>query len=209
MPSWGGMEICLVWVLFADLFMLSVLDACACWAVMVSSGESDWGFSEIAGLFFIQVSRVILCHRSQDFLESIRYRYPMGTFWCGICLVLSACCNISIWRSTFSPFFVILSFGVLPCFFLFRHLHRMEASFQSDLSAVVPVVLLGFGSMASHTVLDIHPWRRLSQHMSSCCVVLGCENGVWASSVSPPSSLMARVMMAAHFGPVVLHFLVS
>jgi hypothetical protein len=74
---------------------------------------------------------------------------------------------------------------------------------------VVPVVMLGFGSMASHTVLEIRPCRRLSHPMLCCCVVLGCENGVWSSFVSPPSSLMARVTMAAHLGPVVLHFLVS
>jgi hypothetical protein len=94
-------------------------------------------------------------------------------------------------------------------FFLFWHLHRKEASFQNDLSAVVPVVMLGFGSMASHPFLEIHPCRRLSHPMLCCCVMLGCDNGVWASFVSPPSSLMARVTMAAHFGRVVLHFLVS
>jgi hypothetical protein len=84
--------------------MLSVLDACDCWALMVSSGESDCADSEITGLCFVQVSRVILCHRSQDFLESMRYRYPVGTFWCEMCLALSACCSVLIWRSSL-PFF--------------------------------------------------------------------------------------------------------
>jgi hypothetical protein len=55
--------------------MLSVLDACDCWAVMVSSGECDCGVIEIAGLCCVQVSRVILCNRSQDFLGSIWYLF--------------------------------------------------------------------------------------------------------------------------------------
>jgi hypothetical protein len=167
--------------------MLSVLDACDCWDVMVSSGECDCGVIEIAGLCYVQVSRVILCHRSQVFLELIRYRYPVGTFWCGMCLVLSTCCSASIWRSSFSFFWSFSLFLFFRVFSLFGHLHRMEASFQNDLSAVVPVVMLGFGSMASHTVLELCPCSRLMHPMLCCCVVLGCENGVWASFMSPPS----------------------
>jgi hypothetical protein len=83
----------------------------------------------------------------------------------------------------------------------------MEASFQSDLIAVVPVVLLGFVSIAAQTFLAILPWRKLSHPICCCCVALGCENGVWSSFVSPPRSFIARDVMAAHFGPVVLHFL--
>jgi uncharacterized membrane protein YhaH (DUF805 family) len=209
MPSGGRVDICLVWVLFADLSMLSVLDACDFWAVLSWSGESVWGLSEMEGFCFVHVSRVILCHRSQDFLESILYLYPVGTFWCGMCRAVSACCSVSICRSSFSFFLVTLSCCVFPCFFLLRQRHRIEASFQSDLIAVVPVVLLGLGSIAAQISLAIRPWRKLSHPMCCCCVVLGCENGVWSSHVSPPSSFIALVAMAAHFGPVVLHFVMS
>jgi hypothetical protein len=103
-PSWGGVEICLVWVLFVDLLILSVLDACDCWAVLICSGESVWGLSEMEGFCFFHVSRVILCHRNQDLLESILYLYPEGTFWCRMRLVMSACCCVAICWSSFSFF---------------------------------------------------------------------------------------------------------
>jgi hypothetical protein len=91
--------------------------------------------------------------------------------------VMSVCCSVSMCRSSFC-FFLFFLLVFFPCSSLLWHRHRMEASFQSDLIAVVPVVLLGFGSMAAQTVLAIRPWKRLSHPIWCCCVLLGYENGV-------------------------------
>jgi uncharacterized membrane protein YhaH (DUF805 family) len=121
----------------------------------------------------------------------------------------SSFCSVVICWSSFAFFFVILSCGVLLCFLLFLHRHKMEASLQRALIDVVPVVLLGLGSIVDQMFVAIRPWRKLSQPIWCCCCVLGCLNGGRLVFVSPPSSVIALVVMAAHFGPEELHFCVS